>query len=215
MSNPEGQRPVVLQADGLCFGFAKPALFTSYFATIPCGVSWVGGDESTGKTTLLRLLAGELAAQSGTLQINGIRLHQNATAYGSQVFWVNPRTQAFDALMPKAYWDGLRRRFPAFSDALLHDLMEGFALAPHVTKSLYMLSTGTKRKVYLAGAFASGAAVTLLDEPFAALDKASIDLVLELLQEAATHPSRAWVVADYLAPRGVALAATFILGAVD
>ena len=32
------------------------------------------------------------------------------------------------------------------------------------------LSAGTRRKVWLAGAFASGAAVTLLDEPFAALD---------------------------------------------
>jgi ABC-type multidrug transport system ATPase subunit len=175
----------------------------------------VGGDESTGKTTLLRLLAGELVAQSGTLQINGVRLHANATAYGSQVFWLDPRTQAFDALMPKAYWDGLRRQFPAFSDAPLQDLIEGFALAPHLTKSLSMLSTGTKRKVYLAAAFASGATVTLLDEPFAALDKASIARVLELLREAASHPSRAWVVADYVAPRGVALAATFAFGVLD
>jgi len=84
----------------------------------------------------------------------------------------------------------------------------GLALEPHLPKSLYMLSTGTKRKVFLAGAFASGAAVTLLDEPFAALDRASIGLVLELLQEAATHPRRAWVVADYVAPAGVSLAAT-------
>lgn len=79
-------------------------------------------------------------------------------------------------------------------------------------KALYMLSTGTKRKVYLAGALASSAAVTLLDEPFAALDKTSSDLLLELLKEAATHPSRAWVVADYVAPRGVRLAAQIQLG---
>jgi energy-coupling factor transporter ATP-binding protein EcfA2 len=68
-----------------------------------------------------------------------------------------------------------------------------------------MLSAGTKRKVFLAGVLASGATVTLLDEPFAALDRASIGLVLELLQEAAAHPSRAWVVADYVAPPGVGL----------
>jgi energy-coupling factor transporter ATP-binding protein EcfA2 len=74
-----------------------------------------------------------------------------------------------------------------------------------------MLSTGSKRKVWLAAAFASGAAVTLLDEPFAALDKASINLVLELLQDAAIHATRAWVVADYEAPRGVPLALTISL----
>jgi ABC-type Mn2+/Zn2+ transport system ATPase subunit len=75
-----------------------------------------------------------------------------------------------------------------------------------------MLSTGTKRKVWLAAAFASGAAVTLLDEPFAALDKTSIGLVIALLQEAAQHPTRAWVVADYAPPQGVALALTIDLG---
>lgn len=91
-------------------------------------------------------------------------------------------------------------------------MTEAFALAPHLPKSIYMLSTGTKRKVFLAAAFASGAAVTLLDEPLAALDKTSITLVLDVLQEASHHISRAWVVADYVAPRGVVLAAAITLG---
>ena len=95
---------------------------------------------------------------------------------------------------------------------MLLDLVEAFGLDAHLPKSLYMLSTGTKRKVFFAAAFASGAAVTLLDEPFAALDRVSIDAVLKLLREAAAHPSRAVVVADYLAPRGVALATTIALG---
>ena len=125
-----------------------------------------------------------------------------AQAYRKQVFWVDPRTQAFDALTPQAYWDGVRKQYPAFDGALLAELAEAFALAPHLPKSLYMLSTGSKRKVYLAAAFASGAAITLLDEPFAALDKASIELVLELVREAAAMSTRAWVVADYTAPRG-------------
>ena len=54
-------------------------------------------------------------------------------------------------------------------------------------------------------AFASGAAVTLLDEPFAALDKTSIGLMLELLHDAAAHPVRAWVVAHHEAPDGLPL----------
>ena len=85
-------------------------------------------------------------------------------------------------------------------------------LGPHLTKPGTMLSAGTRRKVWLAGAFASGAAVTLLDEPFAALDKASIGFVLELLDDAAASSTRAWVVADYEAPRGVPLAAEVDLG---
>ena len=206
----------VLHAHGVGFRFPKqPALFADWSVGIPPGVTWVGGDESTGKTTLLRLLAGEIPAQCGTLLVNGISIADQAMAYRSRVFWVDPRTHAFDALTPLAYWDGLRDLYPAFSSELLAVLTAGFALEPHLAKSLYMLSTGTRRKIFLAAAFASGAAVTLLDEPFAALDKASINMMLELLQEAASHRSRAWVVADYVAPHGVALAASIALNTID
>ncbi len=202
------QSLVVLRAEGLGFGYAKqPALFAGFSLSLPPGVTWLGGDESTGKTTLLRLLAGELPALSGSLQINGVSLADQVQAYRSQVFWVDPRTQAFDALIPQAYWDSLRKQYPAFDHALLAKLTDALGLAAHLPKSLYMLSTGTKRKVFLAAAFAVGAAVTLLDEPFAALDKPSINVVLDLLREAAAHPSRAWMVADYVAP-SIALAAT-------
>jgi len=203
----------VLQASSLSFAYPKqPALFANWSMDIAPGVTWVGGDESSSKTTLLRLLAGELPAQSGTLAVNGISLKEQSQDYRRQIAWVDPRTQVFDALTPRAYWDGLRQRHPAFAGDLLSDLIAGLALEPHLAKSLYMLSTGTKRKVFLAGALASGAPVTLLDEPFAALDRASIGMVLEFLQEASSHASRAWVVADYVAPPGVALAATIHLG---
>lgn len=205
--------PVVLRAEGLGFGYAKqPALFAGLSISLPPGVTWLGGDESTGKTTVLRLLAGELPAHCGSLHVNGVPLSDHVQTYRSQVFWVDPRTQAFDALTPQAYWDGVRKQYPAFDDALLSELVKAFALAPHLPKSLYMLSTGTKRKVFFAAAFASGSAVTLLDEPFAALDRSSTDAMLELLHVAVAQPSRAWVVADYVAPRGVALASTIVLG---
>ena len=76
---------------------------------------------------------------------------------------------------------------------------------------MYMLSTGSKRKVWLAAAFAAGAALTLLDDPFAALDQPSIRFVLGLLKEAATDPERAWLLADYQAPPGLSLAAVIDL----
>jgi ABC-type multidrug transport system ATPase subunit len=51
----------------------------------------------------------------------------------------------------------------------------------------------------------------LLGEPFAALDKLSIGFLLELLQDAADHPSRAWVVTHHEAPGDLPLAATIDL----
>ena len=78
-----------------------------------------------------------------------------------------------------------------WNDALLQDLGDALDMHTHRDKRL---------KVMVTAALASGAAVTLLDQPFAALDLMSIRIIQEFLHEAANHPSRAWIVADYEVP---------------
>jgi energy-coupling factor transporter ATP-binding protein EcfA2 len=85
-------------------------------------------------------------------------------------------------------------------------------LDEHIDKALYMLSTGSKRKVWIAAAIASGAEVILIDDPFAALDKPSIRFITQLLQEASKLSTRAWVISGYEAPEGVNLAQLIDLG---
>ncbi|MEO7129371.1 MAG: ATP-binding cassette domain-containing protein [Rhodoferax sp.] len=191
---------------GLNFRYPDCALFADWSTRIAPGVTLVRGGESSGKTTLLRLLAGELPAQSGDIQIGDVHLAQHAAGYRQQVFRVDPRSTDFDLITPIDYFKSLHRRHPGFDDRVVENLIEGLALAPHRDKPLYMLSTGSKRKVWLTAAFAAGATVTLLDEPFAALDKNSIDFVKKLLYDAASDPARALVLADYEAPMGVPLA---------
>jgi ABC-type multidrug transport system ATPase subunit len=204
--------PVVLQVDGLCFAYPQRVLFTDWSARIAPGLTLLRGGDGCGKSTLLQLLAGTLPAQAGQLQINAARLADAPQAYRQQVFWADPRSQALDQLTPLAYAQTLPGRYPRFDAPLMRDLVEALALGPYLEKPLYMLSTGSKRKVWLAAAFASGAALTLLDEPFAALDKASIGCVMQLLAEAAAHPVRAWIMSAYEAPGDLPLAGTLDLG---
>ena len=190
-----------MQIQDLSFAWpGQPPLFSGLSFTVPSGVTWLGGDEGTGKTTLLRLMAGELQPQAGTLRTSGT------------VFWVNPRADGCDALTPGQCFDRVAQQHPALDRAVLDDLVHELDLAQHMAKRLDMLSTGSRRKVWLAAAFASGAALTLLDQPFAALDKTSMGVITGLLQKAAGHPERAWVVADYVAPPGVPLAGQAELG---
>ena len=84
-------------------------------------------------------------------------------------------------------------------------------MTQHLDKRLSMLSAGSRRKVMVVAALASGATVTLLDQPFAALDLASVRVIHEFLQEAAEHTSRAWIVADYQAPNDLPLASVLNL----
>jgi energy-coupling factor transporter ATP-binding protein EcfA2 len=90
-----------------------------------------------------------------------------------------------------------RERSPRWNADLLQELTEALLLTPHLGKQLFMLSTGSRRKVALAGLLACGASVTCLDQPYAALDRASIRVVSSFLHDMAEHGSRSWVVADY------------------
>ena len=202
----------MLQVLKLHFAYPERTLFTNWSADIPSGVTLVRGGDGCGKSSLLRLLAGQLPADSGELKINGVSLREAPDVYRAQVFFTDPRTEAFEALTPGQYFEAQRLRHPAFDDQLLGQLVDDLALDEQMGKQLYMLSTGSKRKVFLAAAFASGAALTLLDMPFAALDKASIACVTGLLQEVSNHSMRAWVLADYTAPAGLRLAGVIDLG---
>ncbi|MDI3381349.1 ATP-binding cassette domain-containing protein [Xenophilus aerolatus] len=178
---------------------------------LPCGLTLIEGDTGSGKTTLLRVLAGELPAQ-GTLALAGIKFAQSPQAYRRAVFHVDARDPAFDALTPRACAAAWREDDPRFDAARWSSMVEGFALGEHLDKRMDMLSTGSRRKVVLAAALASGRALVLLDEPTAALDKASVRWLWQALAESTQRRARqAIVVASNLPVEGLPLAATITL----
>ncbi|MET0518743.1 MAG: ATP-binding cassette domain-containing protein [Burkholderiaceae bacterium] len=170
------------------------------------GLSFVCGGEGRGKTRLLRLIAGEIEAAGG-------RARRGAAA---AVCFERPADAAHDALRSSEWLAHRQAGFAAsWQASRATALVEAFGLAEHMAKPMYMLSTGSRRKLGLVAAAASGAALTLLDQPYAALDARSARLLSELLVEAAADPRRAWVLADYALPTalaGLRLAARIELG---
>lgn len=164
------------------------------FALRP-GLSLVRGGEQRGKSSLLRLIAAAAAAR------------------GLGCFLADPLDPAQDPTPVRA-WLAAQQTAGWRAD-IAAALATAFALDEHLDKALFMLSAGSRRKLGLVAAAASGAAITLLDQPFAALDGRSARLLGELLAEAAESRKRAWVLADYELPAalaGVPLAATVELG---
>ena len=220
--NPSIEMPIIknsmpnqvtqLQVEGLCFAYPQRKLFSDFSACIGPGLTLVRGGDGTGKSTLLRLLAGALPAQGGQLRLGGVSLQSDRQAYQSQVFWVDPQSSTLDGVSARDYFKSLPGMYPCFDDSLVLELSQALSLTPHLAKPMYMLSTGSKRKVWLAAAFASGAALTLLDAPFSALDLASVRRVMALLEESARHPTQAWVLADHEAPDDLTLTQVIELG---
>jgi len=208
--NPAASAPILVVKD-LCFAYpGQPPLFSAWSASIGAGLTQLYGDDGSGKSTLLRLMAGRLPAK-GQLSLADARSNADLPSYQRSVFYVDPETSEFDELTATACASMLRAGDAGFDEARWEGCVEGFSLLPHLAKPMYMLSTGSKRKVWIAAALASGRALTLLDEPTAALDNASIRFLWRALAEVAGSSHRAIVVASAARLDAVALSASFEL----
>lgn len=194
---------VVLQVEDWTFGYPGRPLIDRWSAQVRPGVSLVLGGDGAGKTTLLRLLAGEVPAQAGQARLLGQPLTRAHAAGSPHVYWMEPRSAGLGALTPSAWFDQLPQRYLLWNGDALARHVQGFGLPPHLHKPMAQLSTGTQRKVLLAAGLASGAELTLFDEPVAGLDKPSITYLQHALAEQAVQPHRAVVVAHYEALPGV------------
>lgn len=190
----------VLTASDLNLSYGAHPVLQRWSATIAAGLTLIVGDEGSGKTSLLNVLAGVSPPSGGTLHVCGVDFAREPQRYRAQVFWIDPRTTAFDAVVVSDFLHQQKAAWPQWNSALFNALVEGFDITPHLHKQMHMLSTGSRRKVFLACAFASGAPLTLLDTPMGALDKRSVQLLEELLEDAAAQDKRAFVLADYEAP---------------
>lgn len=142
---------------------------------IVAGLNAVVGDEGRGKTRFL---------------------HQLSESH-PQAFWLDLKLPEHDEHTPEEVWHIIQSQWPQWHPTLCQDLSEALNLQEHLGKRLFMLSAGSRRKVGLVGLLASGAQVTCLDQPYAALDLASIQVLREFLEDVSQDPGRAWVVADY------------------
>jgi ABC-type sulfate/molybdate transport systems ATPase subunit len=148
------------------------------------GLVAVTGEEGAGKTYLLRSLASDPVAPAGKFPL-------------PDCLWLDLSLPGQDDLTPHQVWAALRQRCLRWDLTLQDEIAQALGLAPHLGKKLLMLSTGSRRKVALVALLASGATVTCLDQPFAALDAASAGALRDYLAGVAEHTTRTWVVADY------------------
>ena len=141
------------------------------------GLNAVTGDEGRGKTRLLQHLC---------------ETHSDAV-------WLDLRLPEHNDKTPEEIWAQQKNGKPHWDEDLCSALCEALNLSPHLGKQLLMLSAGSRRKVALVALLVCGARITCLDQPFAALDQASIAVLCDFLNDVKDSPTRSWVVADYAA----------------
>lgn len=215
----------LIKASGLHFGYPGRPLWAGASHCWPAGVCLVEGDEGSGKTSLLQVLAGRMALQSGQLQyaVSAVSAVTgwSHTLPAHELFWQNPRAQSTEAERNTIASDWVAQqvaKYPRWSAAVFERHAQAFDLLQHMHKPLLALSTGSLRKLSLAAGWASGAAIMLIDEPFAALDRPSERHVQQVLGELSREASEAMrrrciIVAHWDAMQGVDWADVLMLPA--
>ncbi|HTQ90233.1 MAG TPA: ABC transporter ATP-binding protein [Streptosporangiaceae bacterium] len=118
----------------------------------------VVGENGTGKTTLLRILAGDLRPDAGIVETGGRPGYCPQTAVLDEALTVDQHVRYFQA----AYGIG--------SLARAHELIERLAFADCRGQRAGTLSGGTRQKLSLTLALMHDPAVLLLDEPYQGFD---------------------------------------------
>jgi ABC-type multidrug transport system ATPase subunit len=188
---------VLLRAVDLSFSYPGRHVLTMWSAEFKPGLTWLQGANGSGKSTVLKLLAGALPALTGHLQAGVFDSVQQPLDYRRQVFWCGPGGIAFGHLSATEFWAFMRGLYAPWDAAACAEHAAGFGLPPFVAQRLDTLSTGTQRKVWLCAALAVNTPVVLLDEPVNALDAASRTYLQRCLAQASLAAQQAWVVASH------------------
>ena len=174
-----------LRAERLSVRRGTEVLFEALDFNVPPGqLTWLRGANGSGKTSLLRVVAGLVAPDSGRLLWNGVALSA-AEDYRAKLLYLGHANGLKDDLTPMESLQFLttvhgRRHTPQQLQAALGRL----GVAHRRRLATRWLSQGQRRRVVLARlALETTPGLWVLDEPFDALDDAGVDRVQELMLE--------------------------------
>jgi ABC-2 type transport system ATP-binding protein len=142
------------------------------------------GPNGAGKTTTLRMVAGLLRPDAGTVAVFGHDALSDPVAAKQMMAWVSDEPMIYDKLTPLEYLEfvaGLWGIDPATSEAAAHGLLVSLGLEPHLHERCEGFSKGMRQKVALAGALVHDPRLIILDEPLTGLDAVSARHVKGLL----------------------------------
>jgi ABC-2 type transport system ATP-binding protein len=173
-----------LEVRGLTKRFDRPAV-DALDLTIHVGEFYaLLGPNGAGKTTTLRMVAGLLRPDAGSISILGVDALRDPVAAKQIMAWVSDEPMIYDKLTPLEYLEfvaGLWGIEPATSQPAAEALLASLGLEPHRNERCEGFSKGMRQKVALAGALIHEPRLIILDEPLTGLDAVSARHVKGLL----------------------------------
>ena len=181
----------ILELEGLYHRWKgpKPPVLDDVSLTLRAGeVTWVGGRNGVGKTTLLRLAAGILLPQRGSVRIGELTPASKGGVYQRQIGFLSAGDRGLQARMRVSqqldYWARLAYVPRERRGELVGVSIERFGLEEFAERRVDRMSMGQRQRIRLAMAFLHEPRVLLLDEPRNSLDDDGYRLLGEQIERA-------------------------------
>jgi heme exporter protein A len=171
----------VLEVEGLTRRYGEREALSEVGLTLAEGHTLVVfGPNGAGKTTLLRVLATLLRPHAGSVRVLGSGLPDEAWAVRGRVGLL-----AHEPLLYRELTAAQNLRYHArlhgVAEQRIGELLEAVAMSRRADEPLRTLSRGMVQRVAVARAVLHDPELLLLDEPYANLDPAAIELVSPLI----------------------------------
>jgi ABC-2 type transport system ATP-binding protein len=181
-----GGLPAALEIRGLVKRFDRPVV-DGLDLVVPAGEFYtLLGPNGAGKTTTMRMVAGLLKPDRGSIAVFGIDALADPIGARRIMAWVSDEPMIYEKLTPTEYLGFVAGLWSVNGDlaaARALDLLALLGLEPHAGERCEQLSKGMRQKVALAGALVHEPRLIILDEPFTGLDAGSSRVVKEVLRE--------------------------------
>ncbi|MGR0483004.1 MAG: ABC transporter ATP-binding protein [Candidatus Electronema sp. V4] len=181
----------VLHIQNLCKSFADFTAVNNISLEVEAGeIFGFLGPNGAGKTTTIKILAGLLQPDSGTVMINGKSLAEQPLACKQDTGYVPDRPWLFEKLTGSEYLKFIaslyrlpEERFKTGSAQYL-DLFDLSKWQDHLIESY---SHGMRQKLIMTSAFMLDQPLLIIDEPMVGLDPKSARIVKELFKQKAAE----------------------------
>ncbi len=192
MEIPQDGSDNVVVIRGLSFSRSGRKIFDAIDMDIPRGkVTAIMGPSGTGKTTLLKLIGGQLHPQAGRVVVNGQTVHElrNDALYNLRKS-MGMLFQSGALLTDLSVFENVAfplREHTVLSESMIRSLvlMKLQAVGLRGARKLMPaeLSGGMARRVALARAIALDPMMIMYDEPFTGQDPISMGILVKLIRE--------------------------------
>jgi len=143
------------------------------------------GPNGAGKTTTMKILAGALGYETGSVRICGMEVAENQLKTSSLVGYLPEQNPQYAEMYVKEYLLFVAETYKLGKEKeqRVNELIDKVGLRPEFHKKIGQLSKGYRQRVGLAQALIPNPKVLILDEPTTGLDPNQLEEIRSLIRE--------------------------------